>query len=186
MFDQERTCQDSCMRGASGRVPRAQVLVIRTREYLRQHGLVRTAQRITSFLRRRADGLLGRQRVRVEAQIQEEEVLNLQPGAMVEVKSEEEIRRTLDSSDKSRGLGFMAGMVRHCGKRYRVYKRVRTIILEGTGEVRQLRNTVLLDGVICDGEHLVCDRSCFYFWKESWLRRVIPEGAEDKLSSFSR
>ena len=99
-------------------------------------------------------------------------ILDLQPGEFVEVRSEEEIRRTLDANRRNRGLIFMANMAKSCGKQFRVYKRAQTIILEGSGEVRRLKNTVLLEGGICDGEGFVCDRSCFFFWREAWLKRV--------------
>jgi hypothetical protein len=47
-------------------------------------------------------------------------------------------------------------------------------MLEGSGELRKLQNTVLLEGVMCDGI-FGCDRSCFQFWREAWLRRVPDE-----------
>jgi hypothetical protein len=159
------------MRDSSVPTPRVSVLLRRTVEYFHQYGLNKTSRRIVCFVARQVDALLNKQPARTKAQVPEQ-VLDLQPGELVEVRSEEDIRRTLDSSSRTRGLGFMAGMARHCGKRYRVYKQVRTIILESSGEVRRLKNTVLLEGVICDGEHFVCDRSCFYFWKEAWLQRV--------------
>lgn len=164
-------CQDSHMRDSSAHSPRMWVLARRTVEYFRLYGLPDTLQQICSFAAQKVSALLNLQTGGTKLQIPEE-VLGLQPGNLVEVKSEADIRRTLDASDRTRGLGFMDGMARHCGKRYRVFKQVRTIILEGSGEVRNLKNTVLLEGVICDGERFVCDRSCFYFWKESWLRRV--------------
>jgi len=58
-----------------------------------------------------------------------------------------------------------------CGKEFRVYKRVEKIVLESTGEIRRLKNTVLLEDAICDGIY-GCNRSCFFFWKEAWLERV--------------
>lgn len=178
-------CQDSCTRSASAHVTRTVVLLRRTLECLRRYGVLRTVRQIECFLRLRLYGPSDAQRVGAQSQ-PGEEVLNLQPGELVEVKSESEIRRTLDSSDRARGLGFMAGMVQHCGKRYRVYKQVRMMLLEGSGEVRRLKNTVLLEGVICDGEHFVCDRSCFYFWKEAWLKRVpLDCGFSSKNPSVS-
>lgn len=178
-------CQDSCTRSASAHVPRALVLLRRTLEYLNRYGILRTMRRINSSLRTRLSMPSSRSPASAQSQLGDE-VLNLQPGELVEVKSESEIRRTLDSSDRARGLGFMAGMVQHCGKRYRVYKQVRMMLLEGSGEVRRLKNTVLLEGVICDGEHFVCDRSCFYFWKEAWLKRVpLDCGFSSKNPSVS-
>lgn len=102
-----------------------------------------------------------------------EEVLNLKPGELVEVKSEAEIMATLDEKGRNKGLGWMCNMRKFCGQRFRVYKRLERIILESTGEYRNVKNTVLLEGVLCDGEEWYgCDRSCFHFWREAWLRRV--------------
>jgi len=103
----------------------------------------------------------------------DEEVLNLKPGELVEVKSEQEILATLDKNKKHKGLLFMAGMRNFCGKRFRVFKRLETILLESNMEYRKMKNTVLLEGVMCDGKEFYgCDRSCFHFWREAWLRRV--------------
>lgn len=103
----------------------------------------------------------------------EEESLRLRPGELVEVKSVEEILNTLDSNRKHRGLLWMTGMRKFCGKRYRVLKNVEKIVLESNGEVRKMTNTVILDGVMCDGvEFCGCDRSCFHFWRQAWLKRV--------------
>jgi hypothetical protein len=99
------------------------------------------------------------------------ERLNLQPGELVEVKSEKEIQATLDEGGRHRGLLWMPGMARFCGKTYRVHKRLETIMLESTGELRKIRNTVLLAEVMCENLY-GCDRSCFHYWREAWLRRV--------------
>jgi hypothetical protein len=101
--------------------------------------------------------------------------LNLQPGDWVEVRSAKEIFATLDGYDKLRGLQFTPEMSKFCGRRFRVYKRVQNIILEGTGELRRINSpTVLLEGAICDGSaHGRCDKSCFFYWREQWLKRVL-------------
>lgn len=92
---------------------------------------------------------------------------------MVEVKTEQGIMETLDDKGKNNGLQFMPEMRKYCSQRFKVYKRVEVIILETTGEHRRMKNTVLLEGVICDGsEHHGCDRSCFHYWREAWLKRV--------------
>jgi len=102
-----------------------------------------------------------------------EEILDLQPGELVEVKPVAEILRTLDGNRRHRGLLWMTGMSQHCGRRYRVFRRVQRITLESNGEQRTMKNTVLLEGVMCDGKEFGgCDRSCFHFWREAWLRRV--------------
>jgi hypothetical protein len=110
------------------------------------------------------------------------EALNLQPGEMVRVKSESEILATLDSCGRGQGLAWMPCMSQHCGQEYRVYKRVEKLILESTGEIRKARNTVLLEGVICEGIY-GCSRSCFPFWREVWLERVpVPDEASGASS----
>lgn len=102
-----------------------------------------------------------------------EERLGLKPGELVEVKSESEIRATLDEKARNRGMLWMPNMRKFCGKRYRVYKRLERILLESNGEHRNVKDTVLLEGVLCDGEEWFgCDRSCFHYWKEAWLKRV--------------
>jgi hypothetical protein len=100
-------------------------------------------------------------------------VLNLQPGELVEVKSEEEIKATLDLKNKNRGLSFTPEMKQYCGKRFRVLKRLDKMYIEQTGTMRHIANTVLLDGVTCDGkEHRGCLRTCYCLYREIWLRRV--------------
>ena len=94
-------------------------------------------------------------------------------GDVVEVKSAEEILKTLDRNNKTKRLLFMAEMWKYCGKQFVVYKRVSTILVESTGKQRHPKNTVLLENVHCDGsDHSNCDSSCFHFWREAWLRKV--------------
>lgn len=104
------------------------------------------------------------------------EALDLQPGEFVQVRSLDEIRSTLDERERYQGLYFMPEMEDFCGKKYRVFKKVRSITLESNGEVRKLRSpTVFLEGVYCDGKrHNDCDRSCLLFWREAWLKRTEP------------
>lgn len=103
--------------------------------------------------------------------------LNLQPGELVEVKTLKAIFATLDEKQKLKGLLFFREMWKFTGKRFRVYKRLDKIIMETTGELKKVKMpTVLLEGVICDGSyHGGCDRSCFCFWREAWLKKVIPD-----------
>lgn len=99
--------------------------------------------------------------------------LDLQPGELVEVKPTKEIFATLDDQGKLAGLRFNPEMVKFCGQKFRVFKRLDKIIIESTGELRRIRiPTVILEGVYCDGtSHGGCDRSCFCFWREAWLKR---------------
>jgi len=105
-----------------------------------------------------------------------DEVLDLQPGELVQVRSLDEIYSTLDGEGKYKGLLFMPEMEDFCEKKYHVFKKVRSITLETDGEVRKLKSpTVFLEGVYCDGKrHNNCDRSCLLFWREAWLKRVEP------------
>jgi hypothetical protein len=100
--------------------------------------------------------------------------LGLKPGEWVEVKSIRDIFDTLDEHGKLKGLAFNPEQAKFSGGRFKVYKRLENIILESTGERRRIKTpTVLLEGVFCDGEaHGKCDRSCFCFWRETWLRRI--------------
>jgi len=96
--------------------------------------------------------------------------LDLQPGDWVEVKSRKEIEATLDVSGKNKGLLFSPPMLPYCGKRYRVANRLEKMILEETGKMIQLKDTVVLEGVTC--EAWGCQRSNLQFWREIWLKRV--------------
>jgi hypothetical protein len=100
--------------------------------------------------------------------------LNLKPGELVEVCSEKDILSTLDDKGKLKGVAFMPEMKKFCGKRFKVFKRVEKIRVESSGEIRKIKNpTVFLEGVVCDGEISgPCDRACFCWWREAWLKRV--------------
>lgn len=108
----------------------------------------------------------------------ENTVLNLQPGELVEVKSLDEILKTLDAKGRHRGLVFTPEMRQHCGKRFRVFKRLELMFDEYHKSQRRLKSTVLLEGNFCTGTGLGCDRSCFLYWREAWLRRVGDVQAE--------
>jgi hypothetical protein len=99
--------------------------------------------------------------------------LNLQPGELVEIKSPAEVEATLDAQGRNRGLSFEPEMVLHCGRRYRVATPVRTIIAEENGKMVELSNTVILEGLVCQG---ICVKNCpranFLYWREIWLKRV--------------
>jgi hypothetical protein len=141
--------------------------------WLRTQGLTDTAHVVRSRLYERVCGKKAgiRSSLPPRAGQQSQEVLNLQPGELIEVKSERDILATLDANGRCKGLLWMPSMARLCGKRYRVRKRVERIMLESSGEIRKIRNTVLLEGATCENLY-GCDRSCFHFWREVWLRRV--------------
>jgi hypothetical protein len=89
------------------------------------------------------------------------EVLELQPGEWVVVKSYEEILATLDKKGKNRGMTFDSEMVKYCGTRRRVRQRVARIIDEPTGRMMNLPNDcIILEGATCTGEyHSFCPRA---------------------------
>jgi hypothetical protein len=100
----------------------------------------------------------------------------LNPGDRVIVRPLVEIQRTLDTNGKLGGLKVMDGMAAHCGKEYVVLKRVRMIFDERQWKMVRLKDTVILKDVICDGQGMYekegCDRCCYFFWKERWLRKI--------------
>jgi hypothetical protein len=106
--------------------------------------------------------------------------LGLQPGELVEVKSAAEITKTLDASGRHKGLTFNDEMAQHCGKRFRVRRRVTRIIDEDSGRMIQFKKSVCiaLEGVVCTGDRAnklwFCRRDLYPFWREAWLRRVEP------------
>ena len=143
-----------------------------------------TPQGITATLRRLAMSVYRQMRATLVSgepaaptgaeQIPDIPPLNLVEGEMVEVRSVDEIRATLDGRRRYKGLYFMPEMEKFCGQKLRVIKKVTRIKLETTGEMRTLKSpTVFLDGAYCHGErHEGCGRACFHFWKEAWLNRV--------------
>lgn len=99
--------------------------------------------------------------------------LNIRGGDIVEVRNREEILETLDSDGSLEGLPFLPEMSLFCGRRFRVLREVNKILVEGETEMRRIRGTVILAGVICDGEaHGGCQRYCPILWKKAWLKRV--------------
>lgn len=114
------------------------------------------------------------------------EVLNLQPGELVEVRTKEEIFATLDKSQKNRGLWFDSEMLPYCGGIYRVLRRVHRIIDERTRKMVVMKNPcIVLEGVICKSEyHRLCPRAIYPYWRESWLRRVTIPAPPEKGNSL--
>ena len=102
------------------------------------------------------------------------ESLQLHAGEWIEVNSIKSIRTTLNEAGCNRGLFFMPDMRKACGTRLRVERRVEKIIVDGTGEMRQLRDTVFLEGSHCGCVYSLggCPRNEFSYWREGWLHRL--------------
>jgi len=106
-------------------------------------------------------------------------VSTLRTGDIVEVRSGEEILRTLDADGKLDGLPFMPEMLEFCGQRFRVraraHKACDTIDWQ---QYRRMENAVHLEELRCDGSaHGGCQAGCLLFWREAWLRPVEPQEA---------
>lgn len=103
-------------------------------------------------------------------------------GDWVEVRSREEILRTLNDKGQLDGMPFMPEMFQFCGQKFKVYK-----IAHKTCDysvypyrVRRLARTVHLE-TRCDGEaHGGCQAGCLLCWKEDWLKP-----ASDKVQAHA-
>ena len=123
---------------------------------------------LTRFLRLREFGLLVG-----TAGKKSKGDLNLQPGEWIDVKKPDEIEAALDAGSKNCGLSYVPSMSEYVGGRYQVEFPVQKIILEQTGNMVNLTNTVALKGVNCQGVCVKnCPRNSNLYWRESWLRRV--------------
>ena len=170
------TCQATELVHCGLRLPRSDLGQFYRDYVARAMGIRELAEMVTRPIRsrlRRAVGLKQRGEIVGFGTPTSSAPLNLKAGEWVEVKSPAEIAATLDTQGRSRGLGFSPDMSRYCGRRFRVLRRAERIILEWSGEMRQLANTVILDGVTCSGVNCrSCPRDCYHLWRETWLKRV--------------
>ena len=110
--------------------------------------------------------------------------LNLQPGEWAEVKPLESIFETLDEHANNRGLWFSPNMRLLCGQQRRAARRIHKLIVDGSGEMRGLKNTVFLEGLHCGCAHIAfggCSRSEFVYWREAWRRWPRIDSAETNV-----
>ena len=105
-------------------------------------------------------------------------------GDWVEVRSKEEILKTLDSQGRLDGMPFMPEMLGFCGKKFQVYKRAhKTCDTVFPTRGRRVERAVHLE-TRCDGEaHGGCQATCLIFWKEAWLK---PAGVESDQGGTQR
>jgi hypothetical protein len=98
--------------------------------------------------------------------------LGLRENDAVVIRSKHEIGQTLINS-KNRGLWFDREMIRFCGQRAVVRKRVSRIIHEATKKMVVMKTPcVTLEKVIATGEFLrLCPQHEYIFWRETWLKR---------------
>jgi hypothetical protein len=101
--------------------------------------------------------------------------LGLRAGDWVEVRSKEEILRTLDARGMLDNMPFMPEMFVHCGQRLQVARAAHKTCdtISGGYEGRRMNNAVHLEDLRCDGGgHGGCEAACLIFWKEAWLKRA--------------
>jgi hypothetical protein len=166
-------CQATELREATTRLPwwyprqYARALIMREATFRQLVGvLAASARRRMRRLRHPTSGNHNQGAVRPVS-------LGLQPGDLVEVRRRAEIEATLDGDGKNRGLLFTPEMSQYCGGRFRVLRRVERMIVEWTGEMRSVRDTVTLEDVTCRGIiGAMCPRKCHHLWREAWLKRL--------------
>jgi hypothetical protein len=111
----------------------------------------------------------------------------LSAGDWVEVRSKEEILRTLDGDGKLDGMPFMPEMFAFCGKQFQVYKRAhKTCDTVFPVRGRRVSESVHLD-TRCDGAlHGGCQASCLIFWKDAWLKPASKNSATPRSSGVEQ
>ncbi|MEV0626532.1 hypothetical protein [Nonomuraea wenchangensis] len=100
--------------------------------------------------------------------------MDLKVGDVVEVRSEAEIRATLDERGELDGLPFMPEMAAYCGRRLTVHKVAHKLCDTQTRTgLRRMERAVHLTGARCDGAaHGGCQTNCSMYWKDAWIRRA--------------
>jgi hypothetical protein len=119
-----------------------------------------------------------------ELEISGADMAKLSAGDWVEVRSKEEILRTLDKSGRMQGLPFKPQTFKYCGQRFQVYKRAH----KTCDTVNPIAGRRLADGIHlslrCDGQaYGGCQAACLIFWKEGWLKPVDAEGVKVQLGA---
>lgn len=99
---------------------------------------------------------------------------SLNKGDFVIVRSREEIESTLDPFKELKGCAFLPDMYNYCGTRQRVFRSMQHFIDERDYKLKKTRGIILLENVYCTGTVVFgpCDRSCFLFWREEWLKKI--------------
>jgi hypothetical protein len=104
--------------------------------------------------------------------------LGLRPGERIRVAAADDIARTLNRRNRNRGLWFDRDMIKHCGRDYRVLRRVNRIIDDASGRMLEMKTPcIVLSGVVASGEfhHFLAQEDHMY-WREIWLRPLDRDG----------
>jgi hypothetical protein len=110
----------------------------------------------------------------------------LQSGDWVQVRTKDEILKTLDVKGQLEALPFMPEMFEFCGQRFKVFKRAHKTCDDPNGiHGRRMPSAVHLEGLRCNGAaHGGCQHGCLIFWKDAWLKKVDdPNGANANCSA---
>ena len=100
-------------------------------------------------------------------------ISRFKPGDIVRVRSEEEIKSTLNVFGQLQGCMFMPEMLPFCDTKQKVLKPLERFVDERDYKVKICKGLVLLENLNCEGtsDYGRCDRSCYYFWREEWLEK---------------
>ena len=98
----------------------------------------------------------------------------LQVGELVQIRSKEQIRGTLNREGMNRGMSFDKEMVPYCGRTARVKAKVVRFVDEKTGRMVELASDAyILEGVVCQSyrsdKRWFCARAIYPWWREAWL-----------------
>lgn len=135
----------------------------------------RIFKRRLRYLQNTISEIVGKRNEELQTSVANSNVsLKLKPGDIVCVKSREEIQNTLNRWNSLKGCAFMEEMWPYCGTVHRVFKCVNQFLDERSYLIRKCKGIVLLEGVVCNGtkDYGPCDRSCFLFWREEWLKKT--------------
>ena len=137
------------------------------------------ARRVSSWLFWRVRRMLFGEYARGSNGKTPAESLQLRSGEWVCVKPVANIAQTLDRKGHNRGLYFTPDMRNLCGQRRQVERPLEKIIVDGTGQMRKMHNTVYLKGGMCGCVYALggCPRGEFSYWREIWLGR--PASVEE-------
>lgn len=118
------------------------------------------------------------------------QVLNLQPGELVRVKSYKDILATLDTDARNRGLMWDRDMVPFCDGMYQVKTRLSKFVDEKSGKLISMKTpAVILENVWCGSRYsdcrMYCPRSIYSWWREIWLERIPESSAEAHSTATS-
>jgi hypothetical protein len=167
----EYYCQIHCVGQMSEPIGPADVL------WQRRNRLRRIFKRRWRYLINFFSRTLGRKQRISDAKMKNPPVAALQSGDWVRVRSREEIQATLNDWNQLKGCSFMEEMWPYCNTTQRVLKRIEKFLDERDYLMKKTRGVLILEGVFCEGtkDFGVCDRTCFYFWREEWLEKLEGE-----------